>query len=323
MAPSFLITCNRLCVPNLTTDLFKRTLKTGEFAGFLFKLEGLLEDNAVLTKGGKLSNLHGYGTEHPVWVAIDELAYQRTMLNTADSVCILNNGGVGTLNFGTQLPFLLAALQPDIIIAPTDHYPWKDSRLKRIRKSTERTQSYSELTLRACVGLETKVCPAISLHLANGEEEEKSKLVELEMQKRVGSINGAPLASIHIEQDYLYSAQAQSALYRGMVTPAEVISLTLRGFTIFESSYATHAAEQGKAILIDDDGLETIFDLSDPLYFDDFSPLSVNCACVACSGADKTSKSYIHHLIMSREMLSSVFLSSHNLAQFARLFYKD
>ncbi|XP_054274045.1 queuine tRNA-ribosyltransferase accessory subunit 2 [Macrosteles quadrilineatus] len=57
--------------------------------------------------------------------------------------------------------------------------------------------------------------------------------------------------------------------------------------------------------------------LNDKRYFDDFSPISRDCGCLTCT---KHTRAYIHHLLNTKEMLSSVLLMIHNLHHYLQFF---
>ncbi|XP_025420576.1 queuine tRNA-ribosyltransferase accessory subunit 2, partial [Sipha flava] len=59
--------------------------------------------------------------------------------------------------------------------------------------------------------------------------------------------------------------------------------------------------------------------LMDTCYFEDFNPINESCSCLACR---KHTRAYIHHLLMSNELLGSLLLTIHNLHYFHQ-FFKD
>lgn len=54
-------------------------------------------------------------------------------------------------------------------------------------------------------------------------------------------------------------------------------------------------------------------------YFDDFSTLFEGCDCLTCR---KHTKSYIHHLLTTKELLGPVLLTIHNLHHYVKFFQK-
>mmetsp|Transcript_4318 Transcript_4318/g.6981 ORF Transcript_4318/g.6981 Transcript_4318/m.6981 type:complete len:83 (-) Transcript_4318:288-536(-) len=53
-----------------------------------------------------------------------------------------------------------------------------------------------------------------------------------------------------------------------------------------------------------------------PVYQRDISPLVVGCRCHACR---HHTRAYIHHLLLSKEMLAEVLLYHHNMHQIQHL----
>lgn len=51
-------------------------------------------------------------------------------------------------------------------------------------------------------------------------------------------------------------------------------------------------------------------DMNDRRYFDDFRPLLADCTCYCCA---KYTRAYVHHLLVTKEMLGGVLLTMHNL----------
>ena len=104
------------------------------------------------------------------------------------------------------------------------------------------------------------------------------------------------------------------------------MSLFSLGIDVLDSSFATGLTEEGKAILVsynDFNGTEfkedlpalyvtsSLLDLNLNSFKEDMSPLSCDCRCYSCQKG--FSRSYIHHLINTKEMLASVLLNLHNL----------
>jgi len=60
-------------------------------------------------------------------------------------------------------------------------------------------------------------------------------------------------------------------------------------------------------------------DLNDRKYFNDDSPLVVGCDCYTCS---HHVRAYLHHLLVTKEMLAPVLLVIHNITHWFRFFEK-
>lgn len=77
------------------------------------------------------------------------------------------------------------------------------------------------------------------------------------------------------------------------------------------------------SLTIDGNGVhvsnDTIYEISlkDDKYREDFEPLIESCQCLCCR---KHTKAYIHHLLMTKELLAPVLLSVHNLHHYLEFF---
>lgn len=338
--PSVFVTTSRFTVPNLTPDVFARSMKAEDRVGLLGHYESLAEDGAVLAKKSpfSMSKLCGYGENEPIFFASREAPYYHGMKSEKGDVLVLQNGvdwvslynlsGVTNISLSQLLPEAVMNLKPAAIMAPTDHYLAKASRLKRMKKSTESTKRYLDLSVKAATTDNALCIPTVILHSENAEASDKQEFVKHEMVNRLKTTSSGehriiavvcdpdslPLFSEHKNHDVVYFA-------RGSLSPEQIIKYHSHGFDLFETLYATDAADLGIAITVNDEGHADYMTLKDSSFFEDFAPLITEekCGCIACHGPDKTTRSYIHHLYMSRELLGPVYLSSHNLFQYAKL----
>ena len=102
----------------------------------------------------------------------------------------------------------------------------------------------------------------------------------------------------------------------------ELIHAAIMGVNVIGCSLPTLWARSSFAVSItfsnylDSDATE-LLDLSDTKYARDKSPLSPACSCQTCQ---RHSRSYIHHLVQSKELLADILLFYHNLFQLIELF---
>ncbi|KAH9507395.1 Queuine tRNA-ribosyltransferase accessory subunit 2 [Bulinus truncatus] len=59
-------------------------------------------------------------------------------------------------------------------------------------------------------------------------------------------------------------------------------------------------------------------DLNNPKYAEDFTALLPGCSCYTCSNF---TRSYIHHLLNTKELLAYVLLTMHNFHQYFEFFH--
>jgi hypothetical protein len=295
-------------------------------------LETLIEDDAVIPKNMTLplSSLLGF-PGLPTFLATDEPTYYNDDVlgackrNGTDYVTVNNTGGLSKLPIKVDyLKMLLNSTKVNVLIPPTDHYGILTSRLKRIKKSTVISKGYQKVCELASKDTSTLLAPSVVLHSNSGESVDKQELVLEEMQNRADNIisSNSPLVSIISDKDNILKFKDYpGALYlRGPIRPEEIVKFAELGVDIFDTFHATNVATMGIALNISsDDGFTEEIRLDEEKYFDSFDPLSPTCGCIACSGADKTTCSYIHHLVKTCEMLAGVYLASHNLWQYANL----
>lgn len=110
----------------------------------------------------------------------------------------------------------------------------------------------------------------------------------------------------------------------GPYNPVLMLQLIQLGVDVFDSSYCylatTHKCALTFGFDVDnksDENREFDMDLSDPSYKEDFSPILPGCECLACQ---KHTRAYIHHLINTKELLSSILLMIHNAHHYMEFF---
>ena len=96
----------------------------------------------------------------------------------------------------------------------------------------------------------------------------------------------------------------------GVVTPSDFLGAVNEGIDMFDCVMPTRSGRTGLAFT-----WEGKLNLKNSKFKNDTSPLDKNCDI---RGVNKYSKSYLHHLIKSREILGASLLTWHNLQ-----FYMD
>lgn len=112
----------------------------------------------------------------------------------------------------------------------------------------------------------------------------------------------------------------------GYLHPVAVINVILSGVDICDTSYTYQVTERGAALSFPylmtqkPPAADRMFelDLKDPKYADQFTPILDYCDCYTCS--NNFTRAYIHHLLNTKELLSPVLLSLHNLHHYLRFF---
>lgn len=97
----------------------------------------------------------------------------------------------------------------------------------------------------------------------------------------------------------------------GVGKPSDIVGAVLRGVDMFDCVIPTRSGRTGQAFT--DNGQVNI---RNSKYSNDFTALDNNCKCYGCKNH---TKSYLHHLTKSNEILSSMLLSEHNIFYYQRL----
>ncbi|XP_060834523.1 queuine tRNA-ribosyltransferase accessory subunit 2 [Rhopalosiphum padi] len=128
----------------------------------------------------------------------------------------------------------------------------------------------------------------------------------------------------------------------GAWTPSLIIDFINSGVDMFDSSFPYITTERNSALIFDyslkyknesiimdilnhktDENVDSSNDyeicLTDTSHFEKFVPIKDSCTCLTCK---KHTRSYIHHLLVSNELLGSILLTIHNLHYFNQ-FFKD
>ncbi|TKR86377.1 hypothetical protein L596_010981 [Steinernema carpocapsae] len=118
-----------------------------------------------------------------------------------------------------------------------------------------------------------------------------------------------------------YLPEGKLRLCEGSFTPAQIMFLISLGFDMFDSSYATMLAEEGKALRLASDFPANLqfatLDFTDKTFEEDFTPLFEDCQCYTCKNY---TKGYLRHLHNTDELLGPMLLTIHNLTEFDEMF---
>ena len=92
----------------------------------------------------------------------------------------------------------------------------------------------------------------------------------------------------------------------GVGSPDALLEGTALGVDMFDCVLPTREARHGRAMTRDGS-----VNLRNAKYAEDFTPLDAECDCYCCR---TFTRSYLRHLVMSKEMLAATLISIHNLA---------
>ena len=91
----------------------------------------------------------------------------------------------------------------------------------------------------------------------------------------------------------------------GVGTPSDILGAVKEGIDMFDCVLPTRSGRTGLAFT-----WEGKINIKNSKYKKDLSPLDVNCGL---RGLNRFSKSYLHHLVKSNEMMASMLISLHNI----------
>ena len=99
--------------------------------------------------------------------------------------------------------------------------------------------------------------------------------------------------------------QDQPRYLMGVGKPDDLVGAVKRGVDMFDCVLPTRSGRTGQAFT-----RRGVVNLRNARHADDPRPLDEGCACPACRGY---SRAYLHHVCRSREMISGMLLTWHNL----------
>ncbi len=96
----------------------------------------------------------------------------------------------------------------------------------------------------------------------------------------------------------------------GVGKPSDIVGAVARGIDMFDCVIPTRSGRTGQAFVRDG-----VINIRNAKYRFDEKPLDEKCGCYACKNH---SRSYLHHLVKSKEILGAMLLSEHNI-----FYYQD
>lgn len=108
-----------------------------------------------------------------------------------------------------------------------------------------------------------------------------------------------------IDYSIPYLPEDKPRYLMGVGEPIDIIEGVIRGIDMFDCVLPTRIARHGNAFTRDGK-----INLRNLKYKEDFTPIEDNCDCYTCT---HYTKSYIRHLLISKEQLAGRLLSIHNI----------
>lgn len=290
--------------------------------------------------------------EYVLYTSIQDPAV-RTLsgYNDKNGVSLWPKSGRNQLNVGKFMD-IQEAFCPDMYQALCDSDTDKNSSKKRIRKSVERTLDY----LDGCIEIHNK-SEKLSKTAIFGTIEGG---FDLEARKKSAKLTACrPVAGFIIDGFNCYGPETEGFEFEEIKDilkatlehlpadkprmmhcvwrPDNVIRAVESGIDLFDASYPYILTQRGTALvlplqyskakpllsdapLINGDMRQpnvVEINLEAQMYKEDMSPILEGCKCYTCR---RFTKAYVHHLLVTSEMLAQVLLMIHNLYHYMSFF---
>lgn len=298
-----------------------------------------VEPNSLPNADGKL--LHQFvalnRTDILLLDTLDPTATQRTAKSSNSCMCIDTEGGVRRLS-PEEFAQFANAMNPDIVVPPADYVEEPLPSLtqgKRISKSVSRSSKWLQECLSKLSALGNNMAVFAPLMGSHSPELRKISAKTVAEQSNVaGYVFNDACLNIpfeqkleHLSQSLAYLDDSKPRYMVGASPPDAVVRSVLKGIDLFDSSYPYAVTEQGfasiyyfgpgDALVAAPVPMPTHLDLWQDPMFNDFAPLVKDCQCYTCRNHHR---SYIHHLLKTKEMLATVLLQLHNMHCYQQLF---
>ncbi|KAI8099081.1 tRNA-guanine(15) transglycosylase-like protein [Halteromyces radiatus] len=219
---------------------------------------------------------------------------------------------------------VLETYQPDIYAAMADIICDKDAKMKRVKRSVDRTLRWLDQCLPKAKELGTPIFAPVMGHTSVEERQRSSK----ETMER--DVEGFTVSVLGLKKDDFTSLLQASLeplpvnkpkLAYGLTSPEHILMGVANGVDLFDGSYAYTMTERGRAISINfgenltkmDGKVDKTINMWDTKLAQTFEPLDPTCGCYSCTTPH--TKAYIHHLLNAHEMLATILLMGHNIYQ--------
>nr|CAG8568435.1 2252_t:CDS:2 [Entrophospora candida] len=304
--PNCILYTSKGSVPHLTPD----TLRLLPFDAVKITLEHFLHVRpppSIEFSGGihKFLNLEEYLVLFDIR---DSFNLEEAPFNTDNSISVNTNQGVKKLTQEEYVKYM-NAYKPDIFISMSDDIAIPNPSLKRIKKSEginifgvlggynnleERVRFIKEINNFNVDGFVINdFINSKNNTNDNGDEKPSKKWIDL------------------IKESFRHLPINKPRLAYGF--EKEILLGIYKGIDLFDTCYPTRLTNSGHALTFtfyNDDNDEITeekyyIDLWDVKYRNDFAPVSDSCKCYACQNH---TKAYLHHLLITHEMLATVLL---------------
>ncbi|KAJ1993873.1 hypothetical protein H4R33_000510 [Dimargaris cristalligena] len=245
------------------------------------------------------------------------------------------SGGVRQMTLD-QYVTLARKIRPDVLVALSDDLNGPMESKDRVQKSVSCTLHWLDQIREADTGDMGILATLKGAHLLDQRKHSAEQTATRE------AVDGFVLDDLH----FAPSAQAQLDWISASVGPLpsakprlaylipgpnRVLDSIDKGIDLFDSAYPLQMTDAGQAIAFRFSGPPSTsseakvtpapagLDLHDTVFKSDMTPLQAGCSCLTCR---KYTRAYVHHLLVTKEMLASVLLIVHNLQTWGDFFAK-
>ncbi|XP_065917071.1 queuine tRNA-ribosyltransferase accessory subunit 2-like isoform X2 [Dysidea avara] len=225
---------------------------------------------------------------------------------------------------------VLEAFRPDVAQCLCDTIPASndDVTIKRVRKSVDRTLKFLDETLLAAEKSKSLSSVAL-LGVIEGTallEERKRSAKETVKRPVAGYVVEGLTEDVDVSVNKAILTTVMEILpedkprfVSGIETPEQILRAVESGVDVFDGVYPYRAAQKGCALVFptDDKNASHQLDLNDKRYAEEFKPIMDNCKCYSCL---HHTRAYIHHLLVTKELLAHTLLMNHNLQHYMSFF---
>jgi len=321
-------------LPHLTKETLAK-LPWARGLPVLAPLQHHINQGPVLEQYGQgLASFLGMG-DHPLLLTLHDTTEElRSGYNRNKSVSVWQHGSNQERVDPVRYMEIVRHVRPTAYLALCDGDTKSDSSNKKISNSVSRSLEFLDSCLeKASICSVLADTPVIAAVEGGLQLKARSKSAQ---ETALRPVSGFLMDGFHHQgptgeavvfdtikdafmEAMLLLPEEKPKLYFGAAQPHLVFDLVTAGVDIFDCTYPNLVTERDSVLVFPNtmSGQElpsgkVSYELSmeDDVHRLDFSPLVANCECYTCQNF---TRAYIHHLVMTKEMLSKVLLTLHNL----------
>uniref|UniRef100_A0A0N4ZRI9 TGT domain-containing protein n=1 Tax=Parastrongyloides trichosuri TaxID=131310 RepID=A0A0N4ZRI9_PARTI len=338
--PCFMIYTKGGSIPHLQWNNFEDHLKLQQDPIIQINISSFTDSLEALKRYGKGASSFANIPKHlPVHLTgLDHLGKIKKGYNNNSGIAVWTKSGKTLVDSAYYRSFI-DAVKPSSFSTLMDYDTPKDASRKKLQKSVIRTNNYmkdfdsqGDIGIPRIVSINGGDCMETRAEIAkvlsvvpstSGFNIDMTLFSYSEANEYYMGFKNEHIKRL-LQETFEILPEKKLKLSEGLFSPTHVLFLVSLGFDIFDSSYASDLAQDGMAFRLDDDyphsgGSYKIIDFKDRERFEkDYSPITYNCDCYSCK---HYTKSYITHLVRTKELLAPLLLTIHNLYEYDKMFH--